>query len=56
MTAGYLLGDQWCSILGVLNIFEDIVIVIFIVVIVLLIARWARNLMRNRRNGGEQAE
>ena len=56
VTAGYLLGDQWCSILGVLNIFEDIVIVIFSVVIVVLIARWARNLMRNRRNGGEQAE
>lgn len=56
VTAGYLLGDQWCSILGVLNIFEDVVIVIFIVVIVVLIARWARNLMKNRRNGGEQAE
>ena len=56
VTAGYLLGDQWCSILGALNIFEDIVIVVFIVVIVAFVARWARNLMRNRRNGGERSE
>lgn len=56
VTAGYLLGDQWCSILGVLNVFEDVVIVIFIVVIVVFIARWARNLMRNARNGGERTE
>lgn len=56
VTAGYLLGDQWCSILGALNVFEDVVIVIFIVVIVVLIARWARNVVSSRRNGGESTE
>ena len=28
VTAGYMLGDQWCSILGVLNVFEDVIIVV----------------------------
>lgn len=52
---GYLLGDRWCSILGVLGVFEDIVIVVVVVAIVLLLARWVRNLMADRRNGGDSA-
>ena len=26
VSAGYLLGDQWCSIQGALGVFEDVVI------------------------------
>lgn len=48
---GYLLGDQWCSILGALNVFEDAVIVIFVVVIVFLAVRWARTVIKERREG-----
>ena len=54
--AGYLLGDQWCSILGVLDAFENIVIVIAVVAVILLLIRWVRNLMKGNRNGGEQSE
>ena len=54
--AGYLLGDQWCSILGVLDAFENIVIVIAVVAVILLLIRWVRNLMKGKRNGGEQSE
>lgn len=54
--AGYLLGDQWCSILGVLDAFENIVIVIVVVAVILLLIRWVRNLMKGKRNGGEQSE
>ena len=49
--AGYLLGDQWCSILGVLDAFENIVIVIVVVAVILLLIRWVRNL--RRANGTE---
>lgn len=52
VSAGYLLGDQWCSILGVLNVFEDVVIVVFVVVVAVLLFRWVRNLMAHRRSGG----
>lgn len=53
--AGYLLGDQWCSILGVLSVFEDVVIAAFIVIICVVAFRWARNLKRERAdNGNEQ--
>lgn len=53
VSAGYLLGDQWCSILGVLDMFENVVIVVFIVVIVVCVARWARNLMARRKDGDD---
>ncbi len=49
VTAGYMLGDQWCSILGVLNVFEDVIIVVFAAVLVFFGARWVRNLIRERR-------
>lgn len=48
VSAGYLLGDRWCSILGALGVFEDVVIVVFILVIVFFAARKIRNLVRNR--------
>ncbi len=34
--AGYVLGDQWCSILGVLGVFENVVIAVVVVVVVAL--------------------
>lgn len=50
VTAGYLLGDQWCSMLGALGIFEDVVIVVFIVVILFLTGRKIRSVMTSRKN------
>ncbi|KFJ04982.1 putative membrane protein [Bifidobacterium subtile] len=47
--AGYLLGDQWCAILGVLGVAEDIVIALFVVAIIVLLARWMRNLVVSKR-------
>jgi hypothetical protein len=47
---GYVLGGQWCSILGVLSIFENIVIVAIALGILLLIGRWVRNLVQEKRN------
>lgn len=49
VSAGYFLGDQWCSILGVLNVFEDVVIVVFVAVVLFFGIRWVRNLIRDRR-------
>ena len=49
VTAGYMLGDRWCSILGVLNVFEDVIIVVFAAVLVFFAVRWIRNLIRERR-------
>jgi membrane protein DedA with SNARE-associated domain len=49
VTAGYLLGDQWCSILGVLGAMEDVVIVLLVAIVVFLLARWVRNLVVSRR-------
>lgn len=43
--AGYLLGDRWCSMLGVLGAVEDVVIGVFILVLLFLLVRWVRNLM-----------
>ena len=39
VSAGYLLGDQWCSIQGALGVFEDVVIAAVIVVIVWFVVR-----------------
>ena len=50
VSAGYLLGDQWCSILGVLNVFEDVIIVVFALMLVFFAWRWVRNLIRERRS------
>lgn len=47
---GYVLGGQWCSILGVLSIFENIVMVAIALGILLLIGRWVRNLVQEKRN------
>lgn len=44
--AGYMLGDRWCSILSVLDVFESIVLVIIGIVLVLLIIRWIINLRK----------
>ena len=51
--AGYLLGDQWCSILGVLGVVEDVVIVLAAAVAVLLVVRWVMRLRasRGRKDG-----
>jgi membrane protein DedA with SNARE-associated domain len=49
---GYALGGQWCSILSVLSIFENVVIVVIALGILLLIARWLRNLVQERRHQG----
>lgn len=49
VTAGYLLGDQWCSIQGALGVFEDVVIVVFIVVVAILIIRKVRSIIMERK-------
>ncbi|KFI98768.1 DedA family protein [Bifidobacterium stellenboschense] len=49
VSAGYFLGAGWCSILGYLNVFEDVVIVAFIVVIAVWAVRKVRTVMQNRR-------
>ncbi|KFI68789.1 Membrane protein DedA family protein [Bifidobacterium magnum] len=46
VSAGYMLGDQWCSILGVLNVFEDVIIVVFAVILVVVAVRWIMRLVR----------
>ncbi|MFT8704745.1 DedA family protein [Bifidobacterium aquikefiricola] len=51
---GFGLGEQWCSILGVIGIMEDAVIVVAIVVIVLLVGLWVRNLIRERHGSQRQ--
>lgn len=48
VSAGYLLGDQWCSIQGALGVFEDVVIAAVIVVIVWFVVRKVRTVIRNR--------
>lgn len=48
VSAGYVLGDQWCSVLGVLNVFEDVVIAIFLILIVIAVVRWVRRIARQR--------
>ena len=50
VSAGYLLGDQWCSIQGALGVFEDVVIAAVIVVIVWFVVRKVRTVMRNRKS------
>ena len=44
VSAGYILGDQWCSILCVLNVFETIVIAVVVLIVVFLVIRWRHNL------------
>lgn len=48
VSAGYCLGTGWCSILGYLDMFENVVIAAFIVVIVVWTARKIRTVMRER--------
>ena len=50
VSAGYLLGDQWCSIQGALGVFEDVVIAAVIVVIVWFVVRKVRTVIRNRKS------
>ena len=50
VSAGYLLGDQWCSIQGALGVFEDVVIAAVIVVIVWYVVRKVRTVIRNRKS------
>ncbi|KAB8288941.1 SNARE associated Golgi protein [Bifidobacterium ramosum] len=50
VSTGYLLGDQWCSILGVLGVFEDVVIVAFIVVVVVFAVHKIRSMIAARKN------
>lgn len=54
VSAGYLLGDQWCSIQGALGIFEDVVIVVVIVVIAWLIIRKVRSVVQERQGQGRE--
>ena len=56
VSAGFLLGDQWCSILGVLNAFEDVVIAVVILGILFLLARWVHNLVVNRTSHDGDAQ
>ena len=49
VSAGYLLGDQWCSIQGALGVFEDVVIVAVVVVIVWFAVKKVRTVVRNRK-------
>ena len=56
VSAGFLLGDQWCSILGVLNAIEDVVIGLVVVVLVFLLARWVRNLVVGGRHHDGDAQ
>ena len=51
VSAGYILGDQWCSILGVLNVFETIVIAVVVLIAVFLVVRW-----RSTLKHGEHAD
>lgn len=56
VSAGYFLGAGWCSILGYLDMFENVVIAAFIVVIVVWAARKIRTVMREcgeRRTGDD---
>ena len=50
VSAGYLLGDQWCSIQGALGVFEDVVIAAVIVVIIWFVVRKVRTVIRNRKS------
>ena len=50
VSAGYLLGDQWCSIQGALGVFEDVVIAAVIVVIVWFVVQKVRTVIRNRKS------
>ena len=50
VSAGYLLGDQWCSIQGALGVFEDVVIAAVIVIIVWFVVRKVRTVIRNRKS------
>ena len=50
VSAGYLLGDQWCSIQGALGVFEDVVIAAVIVGIVWFVVRKVRTVIRNRKS------
>ncbi len=54
--AGYMLGDQWCSILGALGVFEDVVIVLFAVALVVAVGFLVRRMIRNRRGTGRDED
>ncbi|RSX54750.1 SNARE associated Golgi protein [Bifidobacterium dolichotidis] len=47
--AGYFLGDEWCSILGVLNVFEDVIIAVFAIVLIIAVTRWIRRMVIARK-------
>ena len=51
ISVGYGLGEQWCSIQGVLGVFEDLVIAAVIVVIVVWAVRKVRTVVTSRANG-----
>ncbi|PJM72780.1 DedA family protein [Bifidobacterium primatium] len=52
--SGYLLGENWCSMLGALGVFEDVVVVVAALVVVALLVRWVHNLIGNARKGGDR--
>lgn len=56
VTSGYVLGDNWCSILGVLNVFEDVVIGVVIVIVLAFIVLRARKLVASRRARGQKTD
>ena len=49
VSAGYLLGDQWCSIQGALGVFVVVVIVAVVVVLVWFAVKKVRTVVRNRK-------
>jgi membrane protein DedA with SNARE-associated domain len=52
--AGYMLGGQWCSIMGFLNAFEDVVIVAFVGLVLFFIGRRIQGTLRRRREREKQ--
>ena len=56
VSAGYILGDQWCSILGVLNVFETIVIGVVVIIVIALVVRWRYNLKHSENTDEAEAK
>ncbi|NEG95593.1 DedA family protein [Bifidobacterium sp. SMB2] len=52
--SGYLLGENWCSMLGALGVFEDVIVAVVALAVVALLVRWVHNLIGNARKGGDR--
>lgn len=56
VTAGYLLGEHWCSMLGALGVFEDVVIAVFVLVVAVAVARRVAIVVRERRDRRDEED